>query len=49
MVELLDRLDGSHLFMTFALFAVAGFAVVVVDQYAFSKLEMALQVTPAAF
>jgi hypothetical protein len=48
-VEILERLDGSHLLMTFALFAIAGFAVVVVDQYVFSKLESALSVTPATF
>ena len=48
-LTLLDKFSGTHLLMTFAIFAAAGFAVVYLDQYVFSKIESAVGVTPTAF
>lgn len=48
-IRILDKFEGSHLLWTFVLFGLAGFAVVYLDQYVFSKIESAVGVSPTAF
>lgn len=48
-LTVLDKFGGKHLLITFAIFAAAGFAIVYLDQYVFSKIESAVGVTPTMF
>jgi hypothetical protein len=45
-LSILDRFGGTHLLWTFVIFAAAGFAVVYLDQYVFTKIEAAVGMTP---
>ena len=38
-VSLLDKLDGSGILITFAVFVAVGFAAAYIDMYVVSKLE----------
>lgn len=45
-IRFLDKFSGSHLLWTFVIFTAAGFAVVYLDQYVFTKIEAAVGMTP---
>jgi hypothetical protein len=48
-VSLLDKLDGSGILITFAVFVAVGFAAAYIDMYVVSKLETMAGVAPATY
>ncbi len=48
-VGLLDKLDGSGILITFAVFVAVGFAAAYIDMYVVSKLETMAGVAPATY
>lgn len=46
--SVVDGLAPKHILLTFAVGIIAGFAIVVVDNYVVQKLEAAVGVTPGA-
>lgn len=48
-VSLLDKLDGTGILITFAVFVAAGFAAAYIDMYVISKLETMAGVAPTQY
>jgi hypothetical protein len=48
-VSLLDKLDGSGIFITFAVFIAVGFAAAYIDMYVISKIESMAGVAPTSY
>jgi hypothetical protein len=48
-ISLLDRLDGTGIIVTFAVFVAVGFVAAYVDMYAVSKLETMAGIAPATY
>jgi uncharacterized membrane protein YuzA (DUF378 family) len=48
-VNLLDKLDGSGILITFAVFVAVGFAAAYIDMYVISKLETMAGVAPTTY
>lgn len=48
-VALLDKLDGSGILVTFAVFVAVGFAAAYIDMYVISKLETMAGVAPTSY
>jgi uncharacterized membrane protein YuzA (DUF378 family) len=48
-VSLLDKLDGSGIIITFAVFVAVGFAAAYIDMYVISKLETMAGVAPTTY
>jgi hypothetical protein len=48
-VSLLDKLDGSGILITFAVFVAVGFASAYIDMYVISKLETMAGVAPTTY
>jgi hypothetical protein len=48
-VSFLDRLDGSGILVTFAVFVAVGFAAAYIDMYVISKVESMAGVAPSSY
>ena len=48
-VSLLDKLDGSGILITFAVFVAVGFVSAYVDMYVISKVETMAGIAPTAY
>lgn len=48
-VGLLDKLDGSGLLLTFAVFVAVGFAAAYIDMYVISKVETMAGIAPSSY
>lgn len=48
-VSLLDKLDGSGILITFAVFLVVGFVAAYADMYIISKVETMAGIAPATY
>lgn len=48
-VGLLDKLDGTGIILTFAVFVAVGFASAYIDMYVISKLETMAGVAPTSY
>lgn len=48
-ISLLDKLDGSGLLLTFAVFVAVGFAAAYIDMYVVSKVETMAGIAPTAY
>lgn len=48
-VSLLDKLDGSGILITFAVFVAVGFAAAYIDMYVISKVETMAGVAPTSY
>lgn len=48
-VSLLDKLDGSGLLITFAVFLAVGFAAAYIDMYVISKVETMAGIAPSTY
>jgi len=48
-VSLLDKLDGSGIVLTFAVFVAVGFAAAYIDMYVISKVETMAGVAPTSY
>lgn len=48
-VGLLDKLDGSGILITFAVFVAVGFAAAYIDMYVISKVETMAGIAPTTY
>lgn len=48
-ISLLDKLDGSGIFITFAVFVAVGFAAAYIDMYVISKVETMAGIAPSTY
>lgn len=48
-VSFLDKLDGSGILVTFAIFVAVGFAAAYIDMYVVSKVETMAGIAPATY
>lgn len=48
-VSLLDKLDGSGILITFAVFVAVGFFAAYIDMYVISKVETMAGVAPTSY
>lgn len=48
-VSLLDKLDGSGILITFAVFVAVGFVAAYIDMYVVSKLETMASIAPTQY
>lgn len=48
-VSLLDKLDGSGILITFAVFVAVGFVAAYIDMYVVSKIETAAGIAPTTY
>lgn len=48
-VSMLDRLDGTGILVTFAVFVAVGFAAAYIDMYVVSKVETMAGIAPATY
>jgi len=48
-VSLLDKLDGTGIFLTFLVFVAVGFTAAYVDMYVISKVETMAGVAPTSY
>ena len=48
-ISLLDKLDGSGIVITFAVFVAVGFVAAYVDMYVISKVETMAGIAPATY
>ena len=48
-VSLLDKLDGSGILITFAVFVAVGFVAAYVDMYVISKVETMAGIAPTQY
>lgn len=48
-VSMLDRLDGSGILITFAVFVAVGFVAAYIDMYVISKVETMAGIAPSTY